>query len=68
MTTNIASRVRINDDGIPCSIVVREHSELAQRLRAQGWMARSGWLSTSRDTQRVWLIRFEHPILAARAA
>jgi hypothetical protein len=64
MTRNSASRIHLNRDGIPFSIVARECSELAQRLTAQGWIARSGWVSTGPDTRGVWLIRFEHPTLS----
>lgn len=38
-----------------CSIVVRDGSELAVRLRADGWVARSGWRTSTGD----WLLRFE---------
>jgi hypothetical protein len=63
--TQTFGHLMINDDGIPISIVARESSELASRLRSQGWIARSGWRSTSRDNQRDWLIRFEHPAVSS---
>jgi len=42
------------------AIVAPEASELAQRLRSAGWIARAGWLSRARGG-RVWLVRFESP-------
>lgn len=67
---NTASIVRVAEEGFPRSIVVRERSELADRLRANGWVARAGWLSANRTTSRIWLIRLEHPSfsIATRAA
>jgi hypothetical protein len=41
-------------------IVASETSELAQRLRSSGWVARAGWLSHA-PGGRVWLVRFESP-------
>ncbi len=42
------------------AIVAPETSELAQRLRSSGWIARAGWLSRA-PGGRVWLVRFESP-------
>ena len=42
------------------AIVAPERSELAQRLRSAGWVARAGWLSRA-PVGRVWLVRFESP-------
>lgn len=64
----IAGQPRTNADDLPYSIVARESSELADRLRSQGWIARVGWRVTGRDDQRAWLIRFEHPAVAATVA
>ena len=49
---------QIDIDGSPSYIVAREGSELAERLRCQGWKATLGWRSESEDGQ-VWLVRFE---------
>jgi hypothetical protein len=46
---------------LPFSIVARECSELADRLRSQGWAARAGWRSSGHSQPRVWFIRFEPP-------
>lgn len=39
-------------------VVVREGSELAERLRSRGWKATLGWRSES-ESGPVWLVRFE---------
>jgi hypothetical protein len=43
----------------PGVIVAREGSELAQHLRARGWVARSGWRATAGTGHGVWYVRFE---------
>lgn len=43
------------------AIVAPEGSELANRLRSRGWVARSGWRSRRSGRQPVWLVRFEQP-------
>jgi hypothetical protein len=43
----------------PRVIVAREGTELADTLRATGWVARAGWRTTSEDGQSVWHLRFE---------
>jgi hypothetical protein len=42
------------------SIVARDGSELAQRLRATGWTARVGWRTVTESGDTVWFVRFEH--------
>ncbi len=41
-------------------IIAPETSELAQRLRSSGWIARAGWLNHA-PSGRIWLVRFESP-------
>lgn len=43
------------------SMIAREGSELAQRLRASGWVARAGWRSSDATGRPVWHLRFEQP-------
>ena len=43
------------------AIIAPEGSELANRLRSRGWVARSGWRSRGSGRQSVWLVRFEQP-------
>jgi hypothetical protein len=45
----------------PRVIVAAEGSELAARLRASGWVARSGWRSNAAGRAPIWLVRFESP-------
>ena len=47
------------DDVAPRVIIAREGSELAEALRAAGWVARAGWRTTN-DGQSVWHLRFEN--------
>lgn len=42
----------------PRVIIAREGSELAEALRASGWVARAGWRTTN-EGQTVWHLRFE---------
>ena len=41
------------------AIIAPEGSELANRLRSRGWIARSGWRSRQAGRPAVWLVRFE---------
>jgi hypothetical protein len=41
------------------AIIAPEGSELANRLRSRGWVARSGWRSRQAGHPAVWLVRFE---------
>jgi hypothetical protein len=41
------------------AIIATEGSELANRLRSRGWVARSGWRSRQAGRSAVWLVRFE---------
>lgn len=43
------------------SMIAREGSELAQRLRDSGWVARAGWRSSDASGRAVWHLRFEQP-------
>lgn len=43
----------------PRVIVAREGTELAETLRATGWVARAGWRTTTNEGQSVWHLRFE---------
>ncbi|MGH9176872.1 MAG: hypothetical protein ACRD1H_21060 [Vicinamibacterales bacterium] len=52
----------------PEVIVAPEGSELASRLRATGWVARSGWRSHSAGRPAIWLVRFECPAPAGNVA
>jgi hypothetical protein len=45
----------------PRAIVAAEGSELAARLRSNGWVARSGWRSHAAGRSAIWLVRFEFP-------
>jgi hypothetical protein len=45
----------------PRVIVAAEGSELASRLRASGWVARSGWRRHAAGHSPIWLVRFEFP-------
>ena len=40
-------------------IVAREGTELAETLRATGWVARAGWRTTTNEGTSVWHLRFE---------
>jgi hypothetical protein len=44
---------------LPRSVVAREGSELAEALRASGWVARAGWRTTSESGESIWQVRFE---------
>jgi hypothetical protein len=43
----------------PRAIVAREGTELAETLRATGWVARAGWRTTTPEGKSVWHLRFE---------
>lgn len=43
------------------AIIALEGSELANRLRSRGWVARSGWRSRAVGRPPVWFVRFEQP-------
>jgi len=45
----------------PAAIVAEEGSELASRMRSNGWIARSGWRSHATGRPAIWLVRFECP-------
>lgn len=50
------------DDGASLrTIVAREGSELAEALRAGGWVARAGWRTADADGRAAWQLRFERP-------
>jgi len=46
-------------DTTPRVIVAREGTELAETLRAAGWVARAGWRTRTTEGQSVWHLRFE---------
>ena len=43
----------------PRLIIAREGTELAETLRAAGWIARAGWRTTTNEGQSVWHLRFD---------
>ena len=43
----------------PRVIIARDGTELADRLRATGWIVRAGWRTTSHKGQSVWNLCFE---------
>ena len=43
----------------PRVTVAREGTELAETLRATGWIARAGWRTKTNEGQSVWHLRFE---------
>ena len=43
----------------PRVMIVREGTELADTLRAAGWVARAGWRTRTNEGQSVWHLRFE---------
>lgn len=50
----------LNDNqNTPRVIIAREGTELADTLRATGWVARAGWRTTTTEGQSVWHLRFE---------
>jgi hypothetical protein len=46
-------------ESAPRVIIAREGTELADTLRATGWVARAGWRTTTNEGQSVWHLRFE---------
>ncbi len=46
-------------DVTPRVIIAREGTELADSLRAAGWVPRAGWRSMTTEGQTVWHLRFE---------
>jgi hypothetical protein len=48
----------------PCAVVVREGSELAERLQGEGWSVRGGWRATDSREQLLWYLRYESPAAA----
>jgi hypothetical protein len=48
-----------NHEPTPRVIVAREGTELAETLRATGWVARAGWRTTTTEGRSVWHLRFE---------
>ncbi|HYI16889.1 MAG TPA: hypothetical protein VEX37_15935 [Thermomicrobiales bacterium] len=46
-------------ESTPRVMVAREGTELAEALRASGWVARAGWRTTTTEGQSVWHLRFE---------
>jgi len=57
--TNLDELRDETSEATPRAIVVREGTELAETLRASGWVARAGWRTTSPEGQSVWHLRFE---------
>jgi hypothetical protein len=57
--TNLDERQDETSQTAPRVIVAREGTELADMLRATGWVARAGWRTTSSEGQSVWHLRFE---------
>lgn len=51
----------------PRVIVAAEGSELANRLRASGWVARAGWRRHAAGHSPIWLVRFEYPCTSPEA-
>ncbi len=49
----------LDEQSLPFEVVAREGSELAEQLRASGWVARAGWRSAGDDGRSVWNLRFE---------
>jgi hypothetical protein len=45
-------------ESTPRVMIAREGTELAEALRASGWVARAGWRTTT-EGQSVWHLRFE---------
>ncbi|HEX5165469.1 MAG TPA: hypothetical protein VFV93_08750 [Thermomicrobiales bacterium] len=45
----------------PHTVVAAEGSELAARLRSNGWIARAGWRRYTAGRPAAWLVRFECP-------
>lgn len=43
----------------PRTVIAREGTELADALRAAGWVARAGWRTTTPEGTSVWHLRFE---------
>jgi hypothetical protein len=50
---------------VPRVIVAAEGSELADRLRASGWVARAGWRRHAAGRSPIWLVRFEYPLTSS---
>jgi hypothetical protein len=48
-------------DSLPRVIVAREGTELADTLRASGWVARAGWRTRTSEGDTIWHLRFEVP-------
>lgn len=48
-----------DNETTPRVIIAREGTELAETLRATGWVARAGWRTTTIEGQSVWHLRFE---------
>lgn len=46
-------------EATPRVMIAREGTELAETLRATGWVARAGWRTTTNEGQSVWHLRFE---------
>lgn len=60
LTTLDEMRDDISDnETTPRVIIAREGTELAETLRATGWVARAGWRTTTETGQSVWHLRFE---------
>jgi hypothetical protein len=45
----------------PRVMIAREGTELADTLRASGWVARAGWRTQTSEGETVWHLRFEVP-------
>ncbi|MGH9174683.1 MAG: hypothetical protein ACRD1H_10005 [Vicinamibacterales bacterium] len=48
-------------EGLPRFIIAREGTELANTLRATGWITRAGWRTRTSEGETVWHLRFEIP-------
>ncbi len=46
-------------ESAPRVMIAREGTELAEALRASGWVARAGWRTATTEGQSVWHLRFE---------
>jgi hypothetical protein len=62
-----ANRLPVDHISTPCSVVAAEGTDLADRLRSDGWIARAGWRRHIAGRPAIWLVRFECP-LASREA
>jgi hypothetical protein len=63
-----ANRSSVDRSSTPCTVVAAEGSDLAARLRSNGWIARAGWRRHIAGRPAIWLVRFESPFASDEAA